>query len=60
MIKTVILEKGQKPTPEQLMEVEEASKLPINFDEDCEELSPEMIDYAKRNIKRINGEVPGG
>ena len=43
MIKTLVIEPGQKPTEEQLREVEEAKKRPIVFDEDCEELSPEMM-----------------
>ncbi len=43
MIKTYTLVKGQGPTEEQLKEVEEASKHPIVFDKDCEELSPAMI-----------------
>ena len=40
MTRTLIIESGQKPTEEQLKEVEEAKKSPINFDEDCGELSP--------------------
>ena len=43
MIRTLIIESGQKPTEEQLKEVEEAKKSPINFDEDCKELSPAMM-----------------
>lgn len=43
MIKTMIISKGQHPTREQLQEVEEAKKYPIEFDEDCEELSDKMI-----------------
>ena len=42
MIKTYTIKKGQKPTSEQLKEVENAKKYPIVFDEDCEELSPAM------------------
>lgn len=42
MIKTYSIEHGQKPTVEQLQEVEEAAKSPIVFDEDCEELSPAL------------------
>lgn len=42
MIKTYTIEPGQGPTPEQLQEVEEARKYPIEFDEDCPELSPAM------------------
>lgn len=43
MIRTYSIEPGQKPTSEQLKEVEEAKKHPIVFDEDCEELSPAMM-----------------
>ena len=47
MTKTYVVEPGQKPTPEQLKEVEDAKKLPITFDEDCPELSPAMIKAFK-------------
>ena len=40
MIKRLAVTKGQEPTLEQLKEVEEAKKYPIEFDEDCPELSP--------------------
>ncbi len=50
MNKTYRIEPGQKPTPEQLKEVEEAKKMPITFDEDCEELSPAMIKAFKSVI----------
>ena len=36
MNKKVIIESGQKETKEQIKEVEEAKKSPINFDDDCE------------------------
>ena len=35
MTKTFTINKGQKPTSEQLKEVEEAKKYPIEFDEDA-------------------------
>ena len=38
MIKRLAVTKGQEPTLEQLKEVEEAKKYPIEFDEDCPEL----------------------
>lgn len=41
MIKTYATN-GEGPTEEQLKEVEEASKLPIRFDDECPELSAEM------------------
>ena len=43
MIKTYTIEPGQKPTDEMLKEVEEASKKPIVFDEDCTEMSEKML-----------------
>ena len=47
MIKTLIIEPGQKLTDKQLKEIEEAKKHPIVFDEDCEELSPAMTKTFK-------------
>lgn len=47
MTKTYVIEPGQRPTPEQLQEVEEAKRYPIEFDEDCKELSPAMIKAFK-------------
>lgn len=54
MTRTLIIESGQKPTEEQLKEVEEAKKSPINFDEDCEELSPAMMKAFKSAIVQRN------
>ena len=54
MIRTLIIESGQKPTEEQLKEVEEAKKSPINFDEDCEELSPAMMKAFKSAVVQRN------
>lgn len=54
MTKTLIIESGQKPTEEQLKEVEEAKKSPINFDEDCEELSPAMMKAFKSAVVQRN------
>lgn len=54
MTKTFIIEKGQKPTEEQLREVEEAQKNPIVFDEDCEELSPAMVKAFKSAVVQRN------
>ena len=50
MTRTLIIESGQKPTEEQLKEVEEAKKSPINFDEDCGELSPAMMKAFKSAV----------
>jgi hypothetical protein len=57
MMKTYTINPGDKPTEEQLKEVEEASKKPIVFDEDCKELSPAMMKafrsaVANRNRRR--------
>lgn len=54
MIKTLIIENGQKPTAEQLKEVEEARKYPIVFDEDCQELSPAMKKAFKSAVVQRN------
>lgn len=54
MTKTYVIESGQGPTAEQLKEVEEASKKPIVFDEDCEELSPAMMKAFKSAVIQRN------
>ena len=54
MTKTFIIENGQKPTEEQLREVEEARKSPIVFDEDCEELSPAMMKAFRSAVVQRN------
>ena len=54
MTKTITIKKGQKPTEEQLREVEEAKKVPIVFDEDCEELSDAMIKAFRCAISKRN------
>ena len=62
MIRTFTIKKGQKPTEEQLREVEEAQKHPIEFDEDCPELSPAMhkafrCAAAQRNRRKADSAV---
>ena len=54
MIKTYTIKKGQKPTPQMIKEVEEARKHPIEFDEDCEELSPAMMKAFKCAVVQRN------
>ena len=54
MTRTLIIESGQKPTEEQLKEVEDAKRSPINFDEDCEELSPAMMKAFKSAVVQRN------
>lgn len=53
MTKTFTINKGQKPTDEQLQEVIEAKK-PIVFDEDSPELSPAMYKAFKRSVIQRN------
>ena len=54
MIRTYIIEEGQKPSDEQLREIEEAKRFPVTFDEDCEELSPAMIKAFKSAVTMRN------
>ena len=54
MVKTFTINPGQKPTPEQLQEVENAKKYPIEFDEYCEELSPDMGKAFKASVVHRN------
>lgn len=57
MTKTFSIKEGQKPTEEQLREVEIAAEKDIQYDEDSPELSPAMYKafqctVAKRNRTR--------
>ncbi|MGN1165955.1 MAG: hypothetical protein ACI4S2_06000 [Lachnospiraceae bacterium] len=54
MIKTLTINKGEKLSKEQLQEVEAALKMPIIFDEDCPELSPDMEKAFRSAIKYRN------
>ncbi len=54
MTKTFIIDKGQKPTDEQLQEVMEAKKHPIVFDEDSPELSPALYKAFKSSVIQRN------
>lgn len=54
MTRTFVIESGQKPTKEQLKEVEEAKRSPIDFDEDCEELSSAMVKAFKSAVVQRN------
>lgn len=56
MTKTFIIDRGQKPTDEQLQEVMEAKKHAIEFDEDCPELSPAMCKAFQSSVKQRNRE----
>lgn len=57
MIRTVTLDRNQKPTEEQIKQIEEAAKREIVFDEDSPELTPAMekafcLAAKKRNTQR--------
>ena len=54
MTRTFIINKGQKPTDEQLQEVIEAKKHPVVFDEDSPELSPAMRKAFKSSVIQRN------
>ncbi len=54
MIRTVILDKNQKPTKEQLKQIEDAAKREIVFDEDSPELTPEMEEAFRLAAKNRN------
>ena len=55
MTRTFTIENGQKPTEEQLKEVQEAQMHPITFDEDCQELSPALMKALKVLLCRETG-----
>ena len=54
MTRTYIIENGQRPTEEQLREIEEAKKHPITLDEDCQELSPAMMKAFRSAVVQRN------
>jgi len=54
MTRTFIIDKGQKPTDEQLQEVIEAKKHSIVYDEDSPELSPAMYKAFKSSVIQRN------
>lgn len=60
MVRTVTLDRDQKPTEEQIRQIEEAAKREIVFDEDSPELSPAMekafrLAAKNRNTQRNMG-----
>ena len=57
MIKTFIINKGQKPINEQLQEIMEAKKQQIVFDEDSPELSPAMYKAFKSSVKQRKNNI---
>lgn len=54
MIRTVTLDRDQKPTKEQIRQIEEAAKREIVFDEDCPELTPAMEKAFRLAAKNRN------
>ena len=60
MIQTVTSNRNQKPTSEQIRQIEEAAKREIVFDEDSPELTPAMekafrLAAKNRNTQRKTG-----
>ena len=45
---------GAKPTPEQIAMIEAAKKLPVFFDDDSPELTPEAIEGFRRAARERN------
>ncbi len=54
MIRTVTLNRDQKPTKEQIRQIEEATKKEIVFDEDSPELTPAMEKAFRLAAKNRN------
>ena len=54
MIQTVTLNRNQKPTSEQIRQIEEAAKREIVFDEDSPELTPAMEKAFRLAAKNRN------
>lgn len=54
MTRTVILDRNQKPTEEQIKRIEEAAKREIVFDEDSPELTPAMEKAFRLAAKNRN------
>ncbi len=54
MIRTVTLDRNQKPTEEQIKQIKEAAKREIVFDEDSPELTPAMEKAFRLAAKNRN------
>ncbi len=54
MIRTVTLDRNQKPTEKQIRQIEEAAKREIIFDEDSPELTPAMEKAFRLAAKNRN------
>ncbi len=56
MIKTVTLNRTQRPTPQQIQQIEDAAKREIVFDEDSPELTPAMEKAFRLAAKNRNSQ----
>lgn len=54
MIRTITLDRNQKPTKEQARQIEKAAKMEIVFDEDSPELTPAMEKAFRLAAKNRN------
>lgn len=54
MIRTVTLDRNQKPTEEQIKQIDEAAKRELVFDEDSPELTPAMKKAFRSAAKNRN------
>ena len=54
MIKTATLTRDQKPTAEQIKQIQEAAKREIVYDDDSPELTPAMEKAFRLAAKNIN------
>lgn len=54
MIKTYILDEKQEITEEMKAEIRNAANQPIEFDEDCPELTPELMKSLKCAVIQRN------
>lgn len=53
MIRTVTLDRNQKPTEEQIKQIDEAAKRELVFDEDSPELTPAMEKHSDQRRKIV-------
>lgn len=54
MVRTVTLDRNQKPIEEQIRQIKEAAKKEIVFDEDSPELTPAMEKAFRLAVKNRN------
>ncbi len=54
MIRTVTLDRNQKPSDEQIKQIKEAAKREIIFDDDSPELTPAMEKAFRLAVKNRN------